>query len=77
MARSPYAAVNADALVLQDARSEHAWVSDVLTKANRAYHTEDRPELSDAEYDAHKRRTLTRNSSTSPSVNAFDSDIMR
>ncbi|MFC3616382.1 NAD-dependent DNA ligase LigA [Lutimaribacter marinistellae] len=39
-----------------EARSELARLADLLARANKAYHTEDAPEISDAEYDALKRR---------------------
>ncbi|OWJ80461.1 NAD-dependent DNA ligase LigA [Haematobacter genomosp. 1] len=39
-----------------EAAQELASLSDALARANRAYHTEDAPEISDAEYDALKRR---------------------
>lgn len=38
------------------ARSELARLAEILNRANRAYHTRDAPEMSDAEYDALKRR---------------------
>ncbi len=40
----------------EDARQELAQLAQVLAKANTAYHGEDAPDLSDAEYDALKRR---------------------
>lgn len=40
----------------EDARSELARLAQKLQRANRLYHTEDAPELSDADYDALKRR---------------------
>lgn len=40
----------------EDARSELARLAQELQRANRLYHAEDAPELSDAEYDALKRR---------------------
>jgi len=39
-----------------EARAELARLADLLGSANRAYHTDDAPELSDADYDALKRR---------------------
>ncbi|MDF0599530.1 NAD-dependent DNA ligase LigA [Psychromarinibacter sp. C21-152] len=39
-----------------EAAQELASLADALARANRAYHTEDAPEISDAEYDALKRR---------------------
>lgn len=38
------------------ARAELARLADLLAAANTAYHTQDAPEMSDAEYDAAKRR---------------------
>ena len=43
-------------LTREEARDELARLADELAKANRAYHTEDAPEISDAAYDALKRR---------------------
>lgn len=43
-------------LTESQAIAELARLSDVLNKANQAYHTEDAPEISDAAYDALKRR---------------------
>lgn len=45
-----------DKLTLEEAEAELARLSTVLAQANTAYHTEDAPEISDAEYDAAKRR---------------------
>jgi DNA ligase (NAD+) len=45
-----------DDLTQEEARQELAALADVLAAANRAYHTEDAPDLSDAEYDQLKRR---------------------
>lgn len=39
-----------------EAEAELAHLADVLTKANTAYHVRDAPDLSDADYDALKRR---------------------
>ncbi|MBR9842229.1 MAG: NAD-dependent DNA ligase LigA [Rhodobacteraceae bacterium] len=39
-----------------EARDELARLAGLLAQANQAYHTEDAPEISDAEYDALKRR---------------------
>ncbi|WP_238364456.1 NAD-dependent DNA ligase LigA [Mesobacterium pallidum] len=39
-----------------EAREELARLADLLAVANRAYHAEDAPQISDAEYDALKRR---------------------
>ncbi|CUH80456.1 NAD-dependent DNA ligase LigA [Tropicibacter naphthalenivorans] len=45
-----------DTLSEAEAKAELEQLSNVLAKANRAYHTEDAPEISDAEYDRLKRR---------------------
>ena len=50
------AEIDIDALSEQDAAQELARLAAVLGAANTAYHTEDAPEISDAEYDALKRR---------------------
>jgi len=44
------------ALTEAEARQELARLADVIGAANAAYHTQDAPEISDAEYDALKRR---------------------
>jgi DNA ligase (NAD+) len=41
-----------------DAKTELARLATLLLSANKAYHTKDAPELSDADYDAAKRRNL-------------------
>jgi DNA ligase (NAD+) len=41
-----------------EARAELARLADVLAAANLAYHTQDAPEISDADYDQAKRRNL-------------------
>lgn len=41
-----------------EAKAELAHLADILTKANRAYHVQDAPDLSDADYDALKRRNV-------------------
>lgn len=43
-------------LTKDEARAELAALAEVLGKANAAYHTKDAPEISDADYDALKRR---------------------
>ena len=43
-------------LTEEEARTELAALARAISDANRAYHTEDAPEISDAEYDALKRR---------------------
>ncbi|MCX7888173.1 MAG: NAD-dependent DNA ligase LigA [Rhodobacteraceae bacterium] len=45
-----------DALAPQEAEAEWLRLAAAVARANRAYHTEDAPEISDAEYDAMKRR---------------------
>ncbi len=45
-----------DALSENEARDELARLSDLLARANRAYHAEDAPDISDADYDRLKRR---------------------
>ncbi len=47
-----------EALTEAEARAELARLAVALTAANEAYHTLDAPEISDAEYDALKRRNL-------------------
>lgn len=39
-----------------EAKAELAWLSEAITEADRLYHQEDAPELTDAEYDALRRR---------------------
>lgn len=43
-------------LTKEQASDEVARLGDLLSRANTAYHTEDAPEISDADYDAAKRR---------------------
>ncbi|MCF7725957.1 NAD-dependent DNA ligase LigA [Sulfitobacter sp. M220] len=43
----------------EDAKAELARLADLLSRANKAYHTQDAPELSDAEYDRLKLRNTT------------------
>ena len=50
------AEIDTDALTRDQAEQELARLSQLLDAANRAYHTEDAPEISDAEYDRLKRR---------------------
>ncbi|MFM7333394.1 MAG: NAD-dependent DNA ligase LigA, partial [Tabrizicola sp.] len=47
-----------EALTEAEARAELARLAEALAAANTAYHTLDAPEISDAEYDALKRRNL-------------------
>ncbi|KZY50599.1 NAD-dependent DNA ligase LigA [Sulfitobacter sp. KE29] len=48
--------IEVEALTKAQAETELARLAEVLRAANTAYHTEDAPEISDAEYDALKRR---------------------
>lgn len=43
-------------LTIEDARAEVAALTALLSRANIAYHQSDAPEISDADYDAHKSR---------------------
>lgn len=43
-------------LTAEEARTEHARLSDAIQEADRLYHQEDAPEISDAEYDRLRRR---------------------
>jgi DNA ligase (NAD+) len=43
-------------LTAEEARAEHARLSDAILEADRLYHQEDAPEISDAEYDRLRRR---------------------
>ncbi len=54
--RSPDELTAPDELTEEGARAELARLAEALSAANRAYHTEDAPEISDADYDALKRR---------------------
>ncbi len=67
----------------EEARAELAHLAEQLGRANRAYHTEDAPEISDADYDRLKRRNaeiearfphLKRSDSPSDQVGAPVSD---
>ena len=48
--------ISIDKLTTEEARAELERLSGLLAAANEAYHTEDAPEISDAEYDRLKRR---------------------
>ncbi|MFW2541833.1 NAD-dependent DNA ligase LigA [Primorskyibacter sp. 2E107] len=72
-----------DTLSEEDARDELAGLADKLAAANRAYHTNDAPELTDAEYDRLKQRNaqiearfphLKRSDSPTEQVGAAPSD---
>ena len=41
-----------------EAKEELARLADLLARANTAYHTEDAPEISDADYDSAKQRNM-------------------
>ncbi len=56
--KTPYAAVAANDLSEAQAKDELASLASVLSAANLAYHTQDAPDFSDADYDALKRRNL-------------------
>ena len=45
-----------DALSRSEAEAELARLAEVLSGANRAYHQDDAPEMTDADYDGLKRR---------------------
>ncbi|MGI3167847.1 NAD-dependent DNA ligase LigA [Pseudooceanicola sp. C21-150M6] len=47
-----------DRLSAEAAEAELARLAEFLAKANKAYHSDDAPEISDAEYDAAKQRNL-------------------
>ncbi len=46
-------------LTTAQARAELAWLAEQIAAANRAYHRDDAPEISDADYDALKQRNAT------------------
>ncbi|WP_424943091.1 NAD-dependent DNA ligase LigA [Aliiroseovarius crassostreae] len=50
--------INTDQLTQDEAAKELARLAALIQRANTLYHTEDAPELSDAEFDALKRRNL-------------------
>ncbi|WP_187393008.1 NAD-dependent DNA ligase LigA [Maritimibacter fusiformis] len=56
MAETGLEHVDVNALDRAQARAELARLTALIARANRAYHAEDAPEISDAEYDAAKRR---------------------
>ena len=56
MTQSATATIAVEQLTSDQAAEELARLADVLARANAVYHTEDAPDISDAEYDALKRR---------------------
>ena len=56
MAESDFSSIAVTDLDAHQAEAELARLAVLLDRANRAYHTEDAPEISDAEYDAAKLR---------------------
>ncbi|MEL7253664.1 MAG: NAD-dependent DNA ligase LigA [Pseudomonadota bacterium] len=56
MADKDFSAIDAEALTADQAAEELARLAHVLNEANTAYHAEDAPEISDADYDAFKAR---------------------
>ncbi|MBV7393390.1 NAD-dependent DNA ligase LigA [Mameliella sediminis] len=56
MGGTPFNEKQVDTLTESEAREELASLSAILAEANQAYHREDAPEISDAEYDRLKRR---------------------
>ena len=48
-----------DLLTMADAAAELAALADAIAAANRAYHTDDAPDISDADYDRLKQRNAT------------------
>ena len=55
-AQSKAATTGVDDLSEDQARAELARLADAIARANTAYHTDDAPDISDAEYDALKQR---------------------
>ncbi|NIY81220.1 NAD-dependent DNA ligase LigA [Celeribacter sp. HF31] len=53
-----HATIDVDALTEMQARAELARLAELLDGANTAYHTEDAPVMSDADYDGLKRRNM-------------------
>lgn len=52
----PNSSIEVSELKETDAKAELLWLAEQLNRANQAYHTDDAPEISDAEYDRLKRR---------------------
>lgn len=50
------AQIDSSSLTAEEARAEHARLSEQIAEADRLYHQEDAPEISDAEYDRLRRR---------------------
>ncbi len=75
--------ISVDALTIAQARDDLARLARLIADANRAYHTNDAPEISDADYDALRRRNaaiearfpdLKRSDSPTNQVGAAPSD---
>lgn len=58
MSKSDFSKLDVAALTTEQAESELARLAECLAAANTAYHRDDAPEISDAEYDALKSRNL-------------------
>lgn len=56
MAETGFETIDVEDLSRAQAKAELTRLAAVIDRANRAYHTEDAPEISDADYDAAKRR---------------------
>ncbi len=56
MAETGFETIDVEDLSRAQAKAELTRLAAVIRRANRAYHTEDAPEISDADYDAAKRR---------------------
>lgn len=55
---APHAATPVNNLSTDDAKAELARLAELIAKADEAYYAEDKPAMSDAEYDALRRRNL-------------------
>ncbi len=56
MSRSPVSAVPVESLSAEEARAEHERLGEALAEADRQYYQDDAPTLTDADYDALRRR---------------------